>query len=198
MPMSAHWKKKGKKTVLKLVCKDYCGNKSDNNILWYFQLCHIRLGGHWPLMVSDIPRGVRSDATHQTEATYICLHHKMFTEKVISCGCKWGIANNTVETERERERWEDWGGRLVWKFQHIHWQWPLAGICTMHKAHWAGWIKCDNIDVLYNVCSSKVRYPHKATPTISNIAANCPTCTKQHIQMNLVPDYQDQNRSKGS
>lgn len=61
-------------------------------------------------MVSDIPRGVRSDATHQTEATYICLHHKMFTEKVISCGCKWGIANNTVETERERKM-----GRLRWK-----------------------------------------------------------------------------------
>lgn len=40
--------------------------------------------------------------------------------------------------------------------------------------------------------------PKRPLPTISNIAANSPSCTKQHIQMNAAPDYQDQNRSKGS
>lgn len=86
-------------------------------------------------MVSDIPRGVRSDATHQTEATYICLHHKMFTEKVISCGCKWGIANNTVETEREREKdgkteVEDLYENFNIYIDNGHWQ--AFAQCTRH------------------------------------------------------------------
>lgn len=44
-----------KKNVLKFICNAFPGNKSDNKALRYFQLCHIGLTGHWPLMGSNFP-----------------------------------------------------------------------------------------------------------------------------------------------